>query len=79
MEIDKKLDRIETKIDTVMILTVGMGKDITTNTKDLTEHIRRTNLLEVKLQRIYTLGFILAGAGMAVGYPQIITLLKVFI
>lgn len=79
MDINNKLDRIETKIDTVMVLTVGMGKDVSMNTKDLTEHIRRTNLLEVKLQRIYTLGFILAGVGIAVGYPQIITLLKVFI
>ena len=50
-DIDKKLDKI---LDEVSDLKVGQAvieKDVAQNTKDLSTHIKRTNLLEDRIEQ----------------------------
>jgi hypothetical protein len=52
-----------------------MQHDIEINTGDLSEHIKRTELLERKLSKIYAVMLVGAGVAMAQFGPDIIKLI----
>lgn len=56
-----KLERCLEGIHRIELIQNQMQKDIARNTEDLEEHIRRTELLEKKLSKIYTASFIVLG------------------
>lgn len=76
----KQLDRIEAKLDTLVVTSTEMRKDVDQNTKDLSHHIKRTNLLETKLLKVYQGIYVLIGVGVATGAPSLINfILKVIL
>lgn len=75
--IERIIERIETKVDALLLTHAGQSKDIAQNTKDLSEHIRRTNLLEGKMQKLWYAIFLGAGAALAQSWPAIYQIIKV--
>lgn len=76
------MDKIDQMINTAHRIEVSlakMEKDVHRNTNNIEEHIKRTNLLEKKLSKIYAVMLVGAGFALASLGPQIVTLLKVFL
>lgn len=69
--IERKLDAIDEKLDNLVLAHAHQSKDISQNTKDLAEHIRRTNLLEGKLQQLWYAIYLGAGVAIAQGWPAL--------
>jgi len=70
---------IEEKIDKLQECTTRMEVHVERNTDDLSIHIKRTNILEGKLQKIIYLLMIGAGVGIALYGPQFFKLIGIFI
>jgi chromosome segregation ATPase len=83
---DKRLEKLEEKLDKtndllreIAMQNLSIGKDVAKNTTDLAEHMRRTELLENRVEKLTYLVFIVFGAGLALGWPSISHLIKAFI
>ena len=68
MSIEDKMDRCLESIHRIEISLVEIKADLLRNTDDMEEHIKRTNLLEKKVTKVYTfalmaLGFVAAKYG----------------
>lgn len=74
---EHQLARIEAKIDTLSLQSASMLKDIAQNSKDLNIHITKTEKLDIKVQKVYTILYIFAGIGLAAAGPTTLKLLKV--
>jgi hypothetical protein len=74
-KIEKCLDGIH-KIEVVL---TAMQKDVNTNTSDLAEHMKRTDLLEKKVSKVYVGVWIGAGFAAAHFGPEIIKYLGLLI
>lgn len=75
-------DKIDKCLDGIHRLEVTITRieaDLARNTDDMEEHIRRTNLLEKKMTKIYAVMLIGAGMALAGLGPEIATLLKVLL
>jgi hypothetical protein len=72
-----KLDKCLDAIHRIELTLTAMQHDIEINTGDLSDHIRRTELLEKKLSKIYTA--VLLGAGFAMAHfgPEILKFIGV--
>lgn len=70
-----KLDKCLDAIHRIELILTDVRNDVEINTADLSEHIKRTELLEKKLSKIYTV--MLIGAGVAISHfgPEIIKLI----
>lgn len=75
---DKTLDRIEDqikeidrKVDSILVSDAALLKDVAQNTKDLAFHIKRTNQLESRVQKVYYLLLLGAGFGLAESWPML--------
>lgn len=75
----EKIDKILDIVTEIKIDQAEMRKDVSQNTDDLAEHIRRTNLLEGKLQKIIYLLMVGAGIGIALYGPEAFKLIGLFI
>lgn len=76
---DAKLDKILETVTEIRIDQVGIKKDVSQNTDDLHIHIKRTNILEGKLQKIIYLLILGAGIGLAEYGPVVLKFLKVIL
>lgn len=76
---EKCLERALDGIHRIELRITEMEKDLARNTDDMEEHIRRTNLLEKKMGKIYAIMLVGAGFALASGGPQIISWLKVLL
>lgn len=72
-------DKILHTLTEIKVDVAEIKKDVSVNTEDLSEHIRRTNILESKLQKIIYLLFVGAGIGIALYGPEFIKLIGVFL
>lgn len=61
MSIELKIDEIKNSIHRIELSQVEMKADLERNTDDMEEHIKRTNLLEKKLSKVYAFSLIAAG------------------
>ena len=61
-----KIDKCLDSIHRVELLLTRLEHNVGINTLDLSEHIKRTELLEKKLSKIYAL--VLIGTGFAASY-----------
>jgi hypothetical protein len=77
MENEPKLDKCLDSIHRMELVLMRIQQDIEINTDDLTEHIRRTELLEKKLSKVYTAALVMAGFISAKLGPEILKLLGV--
>jgi hypothetical protein len=75
----EKLDKCLEAIHRIELVLTRISHDVEINTSDLNEHIKRTNLLEKKLTKIYTVMLIGAGFAMAQFGPEILKLLGVIL
>lgn len=69
------LEKLEQKMDKVVESIHRVEKDIARNTMDMAHHIKRTDLIEGKLQRIIYLLLVGAGIGLALYGPQFLKLI----
>ena len=74
-----KLDNIEKKIDKLVECSTRMEVHVERNTDDLKYHIKRTNIIESKLQKIVYLLLIGAGIGVALYGPTAFKLLGILL
>ena len=74
-----KLDKIIEKIDKIIENQAVTNVYVEQNTKDLSEHIRRTNILEGKMQKIIYLLILGAGIGMALYGPEALKLIGIIL
>lgn len=72
---ENKIDQILESIHRIELTQRDMLHDIEINTVDLSEHIKRTDLLEKKLSKIYQV--MLIGTGVAIAHfgPDIIKII----
>lgn len=77
MSIDNKLDQCLESIHRVELIQVEIRSDLARNTDDMEEHIKRTNLLEKKLSKVYMFALISGGFVAAKYGTEIIKLLGV--
>jgi hypothetical protein len=77
--INDKLDKCLEAVHRMELTLTRVAHDVEINTNDLTEHIKRTELLEKKLSKIYT--FALIGTGVALAHfgPDVIKLIGVML
>lgn len=75
----EKIDKCLDAIHRIEIVMTKMESDLARNTDDMEEHIRRTNLLEKKMGKIYAVMLIGAGMALAGLGPEIVALIKVFL
>ena len=75
----KKLDEIQSTQAEMRLTQATMAKDVSQNTEDLSEHIKRTNILEGKLQKIIYLLILGAGIGIALYGPDVIKILGILL
>lgn len=75
---EEKLDRCLESIHRIEITLVRMESDIRRNTDDVELHIKRTDLLEKKLSKVYQFAMIAAGFVGAKYGSEIIKILGVF-
>jgi len=61
MSVENKLDKCLESIHRIELCQVEIKADLERNTDDVEEHIKRTNLLEKKLSKVYTFALIAAG------------------
>ncbi|MCK5605127.1 hypothetical protein KAR91_24770 [Candidatus Pacearchaeota archaeon] len=73
------LERIENKIDKIDESLNRVEINVDRNTRDVEVHIKRTNIIESKLQKMIYLLMIGAGIGIALYGPQFIKILGLFI
>ena len=76
---EAKIDKCLYGIHRIEVIQTAMQKDQAHNTKEIERHIKRTDLLEKKLGKIYTVMLIGAGVAIASLGPEIATLLKAII
>lgn len=62
--------KMEEKVDKILVSVIKMEGNVERNTQDLAHHIKRTNLIEGKLQKIIYLLWLGAGIGVALYGPQ---------
>lgn len=74
-----KLDKCLDSIHRVELILTKMEADVHRNTDNIEVHIKRTNLLEKKLSKIYTVMLFGAGFALATAGPQLVSLLKVLL
>lgn len=74
-----KIDQCLEGIHRIELIQKDMQHDISINTVDLAEHIKRTELLEKKMSKIYAV--MLIGTGVAIAHfgPDIMKLLGVLL
>lgn len=74
-----KIERCLEGIHRIELTLKDMQHDVEINTADLNEHIKRTDLLEKKLTKIYQV--MLIGAGVAIAHfgPDIIKYLGILL
>lgn len=70
------LQRFEEKLDKIIESQSQMRVDVAKNTVDLAHHIKRTDMLENKMQKIVDLLMVGAGIGLALYGPQFLELVK---
>lgn len=61
MTLDEKVDKCLTHIHEIQLSQVNTEHTLTRNTEDIEKHIRRTDLLEKKLSKVYTFALIAGG------------------
>ena len=66
MNLHEKLDKCLERLHDIQLVQASMNKDVSRNTQDLETHIKRTDLLEKKLTKIYAV--MLIGAGVAIAH-----------
>lgn len=69
MKIDEKIDKMLEQNSEIKVSLARMSKDVEQNTRDLSYHIKRTDLIEGKLQKMIYLLWIGAGIGLALYGP----------
>ena len=69
-------EKVDGKLDRIIENQTHMKIEIAKNTYDVAEHIRRTNLMENKVQKLLYLVILGAGAGIAEMSPTLILFLK---
>lgn len=77
--IEKKIDRVESNVAELNQTTSVMEVHVSRNSEDLSEHIRRTNLLESRLNRIWYVLALLTGAGLSQSGPLFQKLIGLFL
>ncbi len=75
---ENKIDSCLAGIHRIEVTQTKMQSDIARNTIDLEEHIRRTELLEKKLSKVYAASLMIAGFLTAKFGPNIFKILGVF-
>ena len=50
-KLEQKVDKILDKVGEIQVDNAILRKDVSQNTKDLSEHIKRTNLLETRIEQ----------------------------
>lgn len=70
-----KIDQILETLHRMELVQKDMQNDIEINTQDLTEHIKRTEILEKKLSKIYQAALVSVGAAVMKFGPDIVRLL----
>ena len=73
------LRRIEDKLEQVSDCLIRMEVNVDRNTDDLAEHIKRTNLIESKMQKIIYLLILGAGIGMALYGPEALKIIGIIL
>ena len=73
------LRRIEDKLEQVSDCLIRMEVNVDRNTDDLAEHIRRTNAIEGKLQKIVYLLVLGAGIGLALYGPEVLKIIGIIL
>lgn len=61
-----KIEKCLEGIHRIELILTKLQAEVEINTKDLAEHIKRTELLEKKLSKVYTV--VLVGAGFALAH-----------
>lgn len=69
--------KTDEKLDKIFDILVEMRVDVAKNTVDLAHHIKRSDMLEAKMQKIIYLLAIGAGIGITLYGPDALKLLKV--
>jgi hypothetical protein len=72
-----KIDKCLNGIHRIEVCLVKMQKDVEKNTTDLANHIKRTDLLENKLSKIYIVAYIALGVLLAKFGPDVLKILGV--
>jgi hypothetical protein len=62
----EKIDKCLEGIHRLEIILTRIDSEVEINTSDLAEHMRRTEMLEKKLSKVYTV--VLVGAGFAMAH-----------
>ena len=73
------LNRIEEKIDKLSESSARMEVHIERNTDDLEYHIKRTDIIESKMQKMIYLLLIGAGIGLSLYGPQVFKLIGILV
>lgn len=73
----EKIERCLEGIHRLEVLHTRMAGDVEKNTEDLEEHIKRTNILEGKVQKMVYLLAVGAGIGVALYGPDFLKIIKV--
>ena len=79
MSVDGKLDTIVETIGEMKIEQVSQGITLRNNTKDMRTHIKRTNILEGKVQKVWYFAMFAAGVITVKFGPEIIKMLGVLL
>lgn len=72
---DHKVDKIIEQLTRMEVKIAEMNLILDRNTSDIEQHIKRTNLLEKKLSKVYTAALVICGALGAEALPHLIKLI----
>ncbi len=75
MSANDKIDKCLEGIHRIEVNMTRMESDLKRNTDDMGDHIRRTNLLEKKMSKIYMVMLMGAGFALATAGPHIAKLI----
>jgi len=77
--IEEKLEKCLDNQTKMLVNQTKMVGNLERNTKDLAHHIKRTNLLESKVQKVWYVALIALGAGLVVYGPKVFKLIGILL
>jgi hypothetical protein len=76
---ENKIEKILESLHRIELIQKDMQNDIELNTIDLAEHIKRTELLEKKLSKIYMAAMVMTGFLTARFGPEVLKIIGVLL